>query len=297
MTVREFGEFHPMIIFLYFVAIIGFSMFLMNPVCLALSFGFGLACSAVFGGRRTALSNLRMFIPLIAVSALFNTIFSHKGVTVLGYLPSGNPLTFESIVYGAAAAVMLADVLFWFSCFNIIMTSEKLLYILGRLTPTLSLVLSMSLRFVPKLGRDLKNLIEVQRGIGRDVSRGGFVEKIKNMSVIFSALISRMLEDSIETADSMRGRGYGMTKRTFSMRRKLYPRDICLAAGIAVSAGYMLAGALGGGTKYEYFPAIMPVKYGVYEISLYAVFALLAALPLIIGLWEEIKWKRIKSEI
>ena len=35
-----------------------------------------------------------------------NPAFDHEGATLLAYLPSGNPLTLESIAYGVAAAVM-----------------------------------------------------------------------------------------------------------------------------------------------------------------------------------------------
>ncbi len=43
-----------------------------------------------------------------------NLAFNHEGATILAYLPSGNPLTLESIAYGFAAAAMLAAVVLWF---------------------------------------------------------------------------------------------------------------------------------------------------------------------------------------
>lgn len=46
------------------------------------------------------------------------------------------PLTLESIAYGCAAAVMLVAVLFWFSCYNEVMTSDKFMYLFGRIIRT-----------------------------------------------------------------------------------------------------------------------------------------------------------------
>ena len=39
------------------------------------------------------------------LAAVVNPAFVHQGVTILTYLPSGNPLTLESILYGLAAAL------------------------------------------------------------------------------------------------------------------------------------------------------------------------------------------------
>ncbi|MBQ4316925.1 MAG: energy-coupling factor transporter transmembrane protein EcfT, partial [Clostridia bacterium] len=73
-----------------------------------------------------------------------------EGATIVLYFANGNPLTLESILYGLSAGVLLVTLLLWFASFNRIMTSDKFIYLFGRIIPALSLVLSMSLRFVPK---------------------------------------------------------------------------------------------------------------------------------------------------
>ena len=44
--------------------------------------------------------SLRVALPVLLLAALVNPAFNHAGVTILIYLPSGNPLTLESILYG-----------------------------------------------------------------------------------------------------------------------------------------------------------------------------------------------------
>ena len=100
-------------------------------------------------------------------AALVNPAFNHEGATILTYLPSGNPLTLESMLYGAAAAVMLASVVLWFSSYNEVMTSDKFVYLFGRVIPALSLVLSMSLRFIPKFKVQMQTVSEAQACIGQ----------------------------------------------------------------------------------------------------------------------------------
>ena len=92
------------------------------------------------------------FFIVMITSAFINTAFNHEGITVLYYLPDGNPLTFESVVYGFASSVMLINVIVWFSCYSSVMTSDKFIYLFGKIIPSLSLIFSMTLSFIPKDG-------------------------------------------------------------------------------------------------------------------------------------------------
>ena len=76
--------------------------------------------------------------------AALNALLNHAGVTMLFYLPNGNPVTREALCYGAAAAAMFAAVILWFQCCNVVMTAEKYLYVFGSALPGVSLLLSMA---------------------------------------------------------------------------------------------------------------------------------------------------------
>ena len=132
-------------------------MFLMHPVSLAISLASALVYAVYLNGRRAVRFSLLYMLPMMVVAALVNPAFNHEGATILTYLPSGNPLTLESILYGAAAAAMLAAVVTWFSCYTAVMTSDKFVYLFGRVIPALSLVLSMTLRFVQNSKRSFRS--------------------------------------------------------------------------------------------------------------------------------------------
>ncbi len=138
-----------------------------------------MAYSIYLKGRKAVRFNLVYMLPLLVITALINPAFSHQGVTILAYLPSGNPLTLESILYGIYAAFLLIAVITWFSCFNAVMTSDKFVYLFGRIIPALSLVLSMSLRFVPRFTAQIKVISKAQKCVGRDVANGGLIKRAK----------------------------------------------------------------------------------------------------------------------
>ena len=121
---REFKRCHPLVNAVYFLAVIGFSVFYMHPVYLGISLVSSLSC-ALMTGRGKTLKSLGYLFLCALFAAVLSPLFSHAGVTVLCYLPSGNPLTLESILYGAASGVMFFSVMCWFFCFHRVMTGTN----------------------------------------------------------------------------------------------------------------------------------------------------------------------------
>ena len=240
----EFKTYHPIVNFAYFVAVIGFSMFFMHPVCLAISIMCSFAYSVMLNGRKTVRFMLLYMLPLLIASAVMNTAFNHDGVTILAYLPGGNPITLESVYYGLAAASMLVSVICWFSCFNKIMTSDKFIYLFGKITPSLSLILSMTLRFVPKFKSQIKIVSNAQKCVGKDISNGSIVKRARNGLKILSIMITWSLENAVETSDSMKSRGYGLALRTAFSNYCFDKRDAKALIFILLLTVYTLAGKI-----------------------------------------------------
>ena len=211
---NEFKTYHPIVNFVYFIFVIGFSCVFMHPVSLVISLLSGFTYSVMLKGKSAVKTNLIYMIPTLLFAALINPAFNHEGITIIKYLPSGNPLTLESVIYGLAAAIMIVSVICWFSCYTEVMTSDKFIYLFGRIIPSLSLILSMTLRFVPRFSAQLKTVANAQRCMGRDVSNGSIVERAKHGLSILSIMTTWALENAIDTADSMKSRGYGHPGRT-----------------------------------------------------------------------------------
>ena len=226
-----------------------------------------------------------------------NPAFVHQGVTILTYLPSGNPLTLESILYGLAAALLLASVVLWFRCFSAVMTSDKFLALFGRVIPKLSLVLSMALRFVPKFRAQLNRITEGQRCIGRDQKSGNLLQRAKNGLHILSILITWALESGIETADSMRSRGYGLKGRSSFQLYRLDTRDRVLLGIMGGLAAVAAAGFFLGAGKVRYYPSFAVKDVGAFGIVTIFAYAAFLLVPLGLDLWEDLQWRRIQSKI
>ncbi len=290
-----FSSYHPAVNFLYFALVLLFTMVFMHPAALLISLIGAFAWSAYLGGRRAVCINLLYMVPMLLLTALVNPAFNHEGATMLLYLPTGNPLTLESILYGFAASTMLIAVLCWLSCYNKIITSDKFVYLFGRIIPAMSLILSMVLRFVPKFQQQLKTVSNAQKCVGRDVSNGSLFSRAKHGVKILSIMITWALENAIETADSMKSRGYGLPGRTAFSIYRFDERDRAALWTIGGLGGYILMMALAGGFGYRYFPTFRIAPWDAWSVSGMAAYIGLCLTPLIIDLADDYKWKRLSA--
>ena len=236
-------------------------------------------------------------LPLAAVAALVNPAFNHEGQTILTYLPSGNPLTLESMFYGVAAAVMLASVVLWFSSYNEVMTSDKFVYLFGRVIPALSLVLSMALRFIPKFKSQMDVVAEAQSCIGRDTKTGSVIRRVSNAIKIFSIMVTWSLENAIETADSMRSRGYGLPGRTAYSIYRFDDRDKNVLAWLSFCGTYLVSGWMAGGTYFRYYPTVKSVVLTPMTVGFMCVYLALVLTPVILDRKEDRQWNSLQSTI
>lgn len=297
MKTTEFKTYHPIVRFVYFVLVIGFSCFFMHPVSLFISFLCSFMYLILLKGRDALKFALTILLPMAVLMTIVNPIFNHQGTTIITYLPGGNPLTLESAIYGLSAAIMIISIIYYFSCFNEVLTSDALMYLLGSLAPSLSLIFSMTLRFVPKFLKDFKEIAKAQKCQGLDFSSGSLRQRAKIGLSILSIGITQALENSIETSNSMKARGYGLPGRTSFSIYTFAKRDVTALIWLILFGAYTLFGAMSGGMEYTYFPSIKGGVLSAFNLSAFVSYFALCIYPVIIELWEVIRWKFIKSKI
>ena len=294
---NTFKSYHPIVNFIYFVFIIGFSCFLMHPICLMLSLLCSFSYSVFLKGKKAFKTNLLYLLPMLLIAPLVNLLLNHEGVTILCYFPDGNPLTLESFLYGLAATAMIASVICWFSCYNNIMTSDKFIYLFGKIIPSLSLILTMTFRFIPRFIDQLKTVSHAQKCLGRDITSGSLITRAKHGIHILSIMTTWMLENAIETSDSMKSRGYGLPGRTAFSIFKFDARDLKALIFELLLGIYILVGSVTGHFDFYYFPSLEKMDSSTYNTSLFVAYFLLCLFPIVVEFLEVKKWNALKSNI
>lgn len=291
-----FDSYHPIVIFTFFVYVVLITMFFNNPFILGISFISSFIYSVMLNGRKALKFNL-LFIPMIVLSAGFNVLFNHAGMTILTYFSNGNPLTLESIVYGFVVGTMIVSVIWWFSCYNKIMTSDKFIYIFGSIIPALSLIFSMVLRFVPNYHDRIKKISRAQKCVGRDISDGNIFVRIRNGLKILSIMATWALENGVDTADSMNARGYGLKGRTSYSNFRFDDRDKLVFLIMIVLIIFTVISIFIGSYKMIYFPAIKFNTKNIMPIISYIAFFIFCNIPAFLHIREEKLWKYLESQI
>ena len=290
----EFARFHPTVQFIYFSSVIFFAMFIREPVFLGISLVFSVIYSTYLGQRNILKALLLFIVPMFVLIAVINPLFNHGGVTILFYLPDGNPFTRESLIYGFVSGGLFSVTMLWCICLRYIMTSDRIIYLFGRIAPKLSLLISMILRFIPKLSSHFREVRNARKSIGRDITDGNFRERISNGVRIVSAVIQWAMENSIDTADSLESRGYGLARRTSFSLFRFEKRDFGILLIISLCDICVLWGYFSGDLEFDYFPMISEIKW---NLPLTAVYLVLCIMPLILDISEDMKWKYTESKI
>ena len=164
--------------------------------------------------------------------------------------------------------------------------------------PALSLVLVMVLRLVPAYRRKAQQIAAARSCIGRSACAGDpLASRIRDGSTQLSVLTSWALEGAVITADSMRSRGYGCTKRTSFRLWHFTGTDRFLLALVPAFILTLAAAGLLGWLSAAYTPelAVSPVT-GPRLIGA-AVYGLFLIFPTLLNVQEELKWKFFISGI
>ena len=290
---RGFSKFHPAVSGMFFLSVIGITMFSQSPFLLLLSFLGSILFLWKNSEARDFFKSMGFYIALFFITALSNPLFSHNGITILFFF-NNNPITLESILYGVHLGFMLLSVFFWFKAFNIIMTEEKLLFLFGGLSPKIALILTTSLRFIPLLQRQSRKIREAQTALGL-FSNDTWILKIKSNLRVFYALISWAFENAVDVGSSMKGRGYGLKGKTRYSLFKFRKNDLGALIFILTFDAFVIASMVFGHLDFSFYPALTEFDLNLYSSLGIISFGLVSFFPVTVEIKDSIMWRYYKS--
>lgn len=290
-----FYEIHPAVSFAFFLSVMLITAFVLHPVIVGISLVSACIYTVMLKGRKALFFEAVFVLPLLVIVALINPLFNHEGVTELFYLWNGNAVTMEAVLYGLVSACMFAALIMWFYCINAVMSSDKYVYLFGRVIPTLSLVFSMVLRFVPRIFSRIQRVSAARRSVAPSVGRGP-VKAVRHGISILSVTVTWALETAVTVSDSMKSRGYGLPGRTSFSLYRFEKRDAALALIMAAAIAVFAAAAVLKGVYFRFYPSIKYGEPGVLSYAGFAAFALLCLMPVLLNIKENISWRIINSK-
>ena len=284
---------HPAVNFLYFAAVLSGMIAFQHPVFLAISFFCAVAYSIKRRGVKAAVFDAAL-LPFVAVFAWYYSRFHHFGVTVLERNFLGNNMTLESLVYGLVLGFVIAGVIIWLGCVFHIFTTDKVVYLLGKVSPRLSLFLAILLRMIPRIEKEAKRINMAQQGIGRGVNQGNIFRRFRNGVRIFSMLITWTIDSLTIASESMRSRGSSLRgRKAFSIYR-FDNRDRAYVVGLFLCLTLTMMAVWLKQTDMVYAPRMIWTEVSpVFCIG----YAVLCLMPLGLEIWTEYKFKKARCQL
>lgn len=281
----RFSKYNPKAAFSFFLVEILLTIIIFNPILLAVSFVSAFVYKLKLDGRAAFLYLLKFILPMILLVMVFNFAFSHYGMTVLFVFRDMN-FTAESLFYGFTQGMLLGCVMMWFSCYSRVITAERFIAVFGRILPNTALIFSMVLSFIPRLRKNAGEISDARQLVNSE-------SKLKKSINNFSALITMTLEESIETADSMKARGYNKGRNIY-LKYRFSLKDLFLLIFTFIAGTVLLVFKGMGYLDFLFDPVI---KMGRLSIWAVIIFAVLSLLPVIIDFLEDMRWFYLKRKI
>lgn len=281
--------YHPAVGLIYFAAVVIGAMFFFNPLYIFSGLLCAFASGIMICGARRIVKVIIFTLPLFILIALLNPLVNHGGITPLFYI-GGNAFTLEALAYGLCSGAVLLLVVTWFLSYNRVVTPERFLFLFGAFAPAAALLVTMTQRMIVLFTRRARMIGEAQKTLLCDPSHGGFKSRLENGLRATGILLTWSMEDGLDTADSMKARGYGAARRTnFSIYRFRLQDALTVVLIIALFAtsllGYLTLG------QFRCYPSLsLPLlsEWGACSLGAYLALGLL--LPLA-ELLEVVKWR------
>ena len=268
---------HPVVLFVYYVMTLVLLIVAGHPLLyglLLLLMGIDVSLNRGF------LKMLKSFVGSLTVVALcvvVNPLLNHRGMTVLFYL-NENAVTKEAVLYGCYMAVVLLGTIFLFSDFSHVMTSEKIMTMSGKRFPSFSLLFSMILRMVPKAKKDFSQMISLHG----------------NRPHVWSALLGKTMEDSVERSMAMKAKSYGKNGRTSFYARKWNMGDYVFFAIVCMMGVFVIGKQIMAPAPVWFFPSIHMEFLPAWEILIWILYL---GIPIWMYGKEEAAWLLSKRKI
>lgn len=291
----RFDSYHPMINLIYFSAAIICTILFDHPVFLIISYVSAFVYSVFLNGKRSLILNICMIL-FMGIYTAWYSYYNHFGITNIRMNFIGNHITLEAVVTGMVRGVTISSVIMLCSCLFAVMSTDKVIYLFGRISPKLSLFLAVLLRFVPRIGIRAGRIERSREGIGKGCIQGNFWQKIVHGCSFLSILITWTLEDFVESAASMKCRGYSLRGRTAFSIYRFDNRDRVFVLAQFSCMTMIFMGIALNQTTIQYDPEIIMNRITPASWLFYMAYAVFLLMPLILQLIGEWRFQKQQTE-
>jgi len=214
---QELYYLHPMSPTLLTIVLVVLAFMLSQPLLL-LGLLLAVYLDLIAAGLGSqAQSYLKIGLTMSGLVIIINLLFNHHGETVIAGLTLWNGVrlnfTLEVLIFAVAMSLRLLIVLEAFCFFTYLVNPDQIIKHLSRWGGNTALALAITLRLLPSLTQKATVIREIQSCRGVEWEGSGIRKKLKHSLPLLLSLLGDSLEDSMQMAQSLQTRGFGVGKR------------------------------------------------------------------------------------
>lgn len=253
--VTAFATAHPSVPAFYLLVTLAFTMSAMQPVLIGISLAGALAYGVAARGWRSCVAALRWQLPVILIIAVLNPLFSAAGSTEL-FRIGPRAVYLESLAYGCSMGGLFVASVLWFQAASSMLPFDRVMALAGNVAPVIALMVSMCMRMIPRFVRQGRAILAAQ-DTALAAGDGGALDATRARLRTATVLMGWTMEDSLETADAMRARGWSAARRrTTYTRFHFTSADAARLAALAIGAVAVGFLAWVAASQYRYYPVM-----------------------------------------
>ncbi len=288
-----FSGYHPYVQFFYYLCIGILIMYFNHPLFLITGLLLLILVNISHDGGKALKKWTPILFVMSALMIVLNPFLVSRGTNILFYF-RGKQVTLEATVYGVTMALVIAAIIIMFVSFNFILNGNRFLFIFSKVLPRTGFLIMLSIRFVPLLKRRLDEINAVQRVRGMSMTIGNLHERARNGLLRIQILLTWSLEEAVQTADSMKVRGYGSGKKSSYIPYKMEKRDWTWLSILLLLLIICIAGGTLGYGKLVIYPRIGTFHLFPIDWILYFCMIVIFSFPLLEEGREGIRWNYLK---
>lgn len=290
ITGNIFYHFHPSVLLIYFLGIFNFTFIYNHPIFMISNLICIILVTLLYIKPKKILLSIKTAAIMSIFIIVINALTNHRGANILFYL-FDKPITLEAILYGIISSVMIAIMFITFLIFNILIDSERFLYLFSGILPKLAFITNMSIRFTQVFKKRAGEILAVSST--RKAVSTKLMDKVKNNMILLEALVSFSLEEGMHISRTLKAKEYGVYKRSSYNSYKFIGVDLIIIIFmlLIIATSYIFI-YLGIGT-YDIYNTPEQIIFNSYEYISYFLMISFILLPIIV---QFIAKRRIKND-
>lgn len=274
----RWSSYHPLVNVLFFACVIAATVSFTHPAFVLAGVMSALIYMLKVRGRQ----GLRYVAGAVAAGVCWAVGFTatmHFGTTRLVGAVIGNPITLEALACGAVQGARLIGLLLWLNCLVAVLTADKVGYVLGRVSPRLSLAFALLLRAAPVLNERRRGVMQAIAGVYGSGARERPGFRLRLACRRAGAVLSWAIDRGFTVQFSLSSRGAQLKGRTAFSRYRFDTRDRTVVIVLVLLATLTGVGAALDQTVLVFDPELVAVPWTAASLFFLVCYMGLCLLP------------------